>query len=80
MTDARFNSYMGAPLSLVPLDIMADTLTEVVCWLSGGSGSGGTDAVSLQHWLVQYGKVSAELRNIVTSFMERLANSHPLWV
>ena len=51
-TEASFSYYIGATLTLVPQNIMADTVTEVVCLLYGGAGIRGMDAVSLQNWLL----------------------------
>ena len=47
----------------------------VVAWrLSGGSSPGGTDSVILQHWLLRFGEASTNLRLVVASVEEFLAN------
>ena len=77
--DARLKRYMDVPLSIVPLDIMGDVMTEVGCRISSGAGLGVTDVVSLNHWIIQYREVSPELRKIVASITEWLANSCLPW-
>ena len=47
--------------------------------LSGGAGPGGTDSVSLQHWLLRFGATSRELRLIVAEFGEWICNGQPPW-
>ena len=76
-TAASLESYPGRPPELIPLDITEDTVTAVAGRLSGGSGPGGTDSVSLQHWLLQFGVASAELSFIVGAFVGWLGNGRP---
>ena len=64
------DSYTSHPPELTPVDITDDTVTAVAGRLSGGAGPGGTDSVSLQHWLLSFGAASAELRLIVGDFAE----------
>ena len=78
-TAACLESYTGRPPKLTPVDITDDTVTAVAGRLSGGAGPGGTDSVSLQHWLLQFGAASAELRLIVGDFVEWLGNERPPW-
>ena len=59
---------------ITPVDIIKDTVTAVVGRLLGGAGPGGTDSVSLQHWMLRFG---AELRLIVGDFAEWLGNVGP---
>ena len=54
-------------------------VTAVVGQLSGGAGPGGTDLVSLQHWILFFGGASGELRLIVGDFTECLSNGRPPW-
>ena len=54
-------------------------VTAVVGQLSGGAGPGGTDLVSLQHWILFFGAASGELRLIVGDFTECLSNGRPPW-
>eukprot|EP00978_Attheya_sp_CCMP212_P038941 scaffold198092_cov45-Attheya_sp.AAC.1 len=39
----------------VRVDITDETVEKVVRRLSGAAGPGGTDAMSLQHWLLRFG-------------------------
>ena len=78
-TAACLESYTGRPPELTPVDITYDTVTAVGGRLLGGAGPGGTDSVSLQHWLLRFGAVSAELRQIVGDFVEWLGNGRPPW-
>ena len=57
-TAASLDSYPDRPPEITPVDITNDTVTAVVGRLSGGAGTGGTDSVSLQHWLLQFGAAS----------------------
>ena len=61
----------------VPLDITEETVATIARRLSGGAGPGGTDSVSLQHWLLRFGGASAELREAVAEFTDWLANDLP---
>ena len=67
-TAASLYSYLDRPPELVPVNITDDTVTVVAGRLLGGSGLGGTDSVSLQHWLLQFGAASGDLRLIVGNF------------
>ena len=78
-TAANLDSYPGRPPELTQVDITKDTVTGVAGRLLGGAGPGGTDSVSLQHWLLRFGAASAELRLIVGEFVEWLGNGWPLW-
>ena len=69
-TVACLESYTGLPPELSLVDITDDTVTAVEGRLSGGAGLGGTDSVSLQHWILRFGAASAELRQIFGDFME----------
>ena len=78
-TAASLDSYLGRPLELTPVDITEDTVTEVSRRLSAGPGPGGTDSVSLQHWLLKSGAANTDLRLIVGDFVEWLGNGRPPW-
>ena len=43
-------------------------------------GKGGTDLVSLQHWLLRFGAASSKLRKFVVELWEWLSNGRPPWV
>ena len=57
-TAASLDSYPNRPLELTPVDITDDRVTAVVGRLLGRAGPGGTDSVSLQHWLLQFGRLA----------------------
>ena len=78
-TAASLDSYPDLPPDLTPVDITDDTVTVVAGRLSRGAGPGGTYSVSLQHWILQFGGKSGELRLIVGDFMEWLGNGRPPW-
>ena len=64
---------------MVPVNITDDVVAAVAGRLSGGASPGGTDLVSLQHWLLRFGAASRELRLIVAEFGEWICNGRPLW-
>ena len=78
-TAASLTPYTGFPPELTPVDITNNTVTAVAGWLSGGARPGGTDLVLLQHWLLQFGAASTELRLIVGDFIECMSNRRPPW-
>ena len=47
--------------------------------MSGGAGPGGTDSISLQHWLLRFGAASAELRQVVADVGNWMSNGRPPW-
>ena len=55
----------------------SDVVSAVAGRLSGGAGPGGTDSVSLQHWLLRFGAARGELRLIVAEFGEWPSNGRP---
>ena len=73
-TASSLDPYPDCPPELVHVEITDDMLTEVAGQLYGGAGQGGTDSVSLQHWLLRFGAASMELRLIVADFSEWLSN------
>ena len=52
-TAASMYTYPDRPQELVPVEITNTMLMEVTGQLSIGAGPGGTDSVSLQHWLLR---------------------------
>ena len=78
-TAASLDSYLGRPPELTPVDITKDTVTAVVGRLLVGAGPGGTYSVSLQHWLLQFGAASADLRLIFGDFVVWLGIGRPPW-
>ena len=78
-TAASLESYPEQPPGLTLVDIIDDTVTAVTGRILGGDGQGGTDSVSLQHWLLRFRAASGELRLIVGDFVEWLGNGRPPW-
>ena len=76
-TAASLETYPDQPPELTPVDITYETVMAVVGQLSSGARPGGTESVSLQHWLLRFGAASAELRLIVRDFTEWMANGRP---
>ena len=68
-TAAFLQSYTGRLPELTQVDITYDKVTDVAGLLSGGAVPGGTDSVSLQHWILRFSAASAELRQIVGDFV-----------
>ena len=61
------------------MDLTEDTVTEVAQRLSGVYGPGGTDTVSLQHWILRFGGAMGELRMSVAEFAECILSENPPW-
>ena len=78
-TAASLDLYHDRPPDLTLVDITNETVTAVAGRLSGGAGPGGTDSVSLQHWLLRFGAASGELWLIFGDFVEWLGNGRPPW-
>ena len=64
---------------LVTLDITEDTVLEVTSKIRGAAGPGGVDSLTLQHWLLRFGKESKNLREAVASMTRLLSNESPSW-
>ena len=64
---------------LVSLDITSDTVLEVSSKIRGAGGPGGVDSLTLQHWLLRFGKESNHLREAIASLTRWLANESPPW-
>ena len=73
------DAYPNNPPEMVPVNITDNVVAAVAGRLSGGAGPGGTELVSLQHWLLRFGAASGELRLIVAEFGEWLSNGRPSW-
>ena len=54
-------------------------MIEVAQCLSGGTGTGGADLVSLHYWIIRFGEESGDLRQIVAEFSKWLGNDQPPW-
>ena len=55
-------------------------MTAVSWQIFVGSGTGGAEAVSLQHWIHLFGEASPKIRQIVALISEWLTNYLPPWV
>ena len=73
------DAYPGKPPEMVPVDITDDVVSAVAGHLSGGAGPGGTNLISLQHWLLRFGAASGELQLIVAEVGKWLSNGRPPW-
>ena len=74
---ACLDAYPGPPPEMVPVDITDAVVSAVAGRLSGGAGPGGTDSISLQHWLLRFGMASGELRLILAEVGEWIRNGRP---
>ena len=61
------------------VDITDDTVTAFAGRLLGGNGPGGTNSVSLQHWLLWFGAARSDLRLIVREFIDWMNNGRAPW-
>ena len=76
---ACLDAYPGKLPEMVPVDITDNVVSAVAGHLLGGAGPGGTDSIILQHWLLQFGAASGELRLIVAEVGDWLSNGRPPW-
>ncbi len=63
----------------VDLDITEEVVEKVARRLSGSAGPGGSDAQSIQHWLLRFGQASQGLRKAVSEFTDWMANDQQPW-
>ena len=75
---AAFGVYEEVPKT-VPLDFTEDDVTWVASKLSGAAGALGAEAIELRNWLLRFGCASEELRVVVASLADWMANSSPPW-
>ena len=75
---AAFKVYEEVP-ETVPLDFTEDDVTWVASKLSGAAVALGAEAIELHNWLLRFGCASEELRVVVTSLADWMANSSPPW-
>ena len=61
-------AYGSNPPAMVPVYITDATVDKVVQQLSGSSGPGGVDSISLQQLLLRFGVASLGLTHIVEGF------------
>ena len=76
---ASLDAYLNNPPEMVPVDITDNMVAAVSGRLLGEAEPGGTDLVSIQHWILRFGVVSGELQLIVAEFLEWLCNGQPPW-
>eukprot|EP00978_Attheya_sp_CCMP212_P030173 scaffold109998_cov63-Attheya_sp.AAC.2 len=70
----------GTLPEFVRVNITDETVEKVVRCLSGPAGPGGTDATSLQHWLLRFGSASLRLRHVlVADLVDWMSNESPPW-
>ena len=75
-TCAAFEVYEGVPKTL-PHDFTEDDVTWVASKLSSAAGALGAEAMELRNWLLCFGCASEELRVVVDSLADWMANSPP---
>ena len=75
-TYAAFEEYEEVP-ETVPLDFTEDNVTWVVSKLYGTADALGVEAIELQNWLLRFGCGSEELRVVIASLADWMANSFP---
>ena len=77
-TFSAFEEYEGVP-KIVSLEFTEDDVTWVASKLSGAAGVLGAEAMELRNWFLRFGCASEELRVIVASLVDWMANSSPPW-
>ena len=65
LTASSSEAYQVKPPTLVPVDIINETVANVARKFSGSAGTGGTESVILQHWLLNFGAASMGIQQIV---------------
>ena len=75
---AAFKEYGDVP-ETVTIDFTEDDVTWIASKLSGEAGALGAEAMELRNWLFCFGCASEELRVVVTSLADWMANSSPPW-
>ena len=73
---AAFEEYEDT-LKTVHIDFTEDDVTWVTWKLSGAGGALGAEATELRNWLFCFGCASEELRVVVASLADWMANSSP---
>ena len=64
---------------MVPLKLIVKTVMEVARYLSGVTGPGITEPISLQHWIIQFGEARGNLLLTFADLVEWLAKERPPW-
>ena len=73
-----FEEYEDVP-EPVPLEFTEDGVMWVASKLSGAAGALGVEAMELRNWFLRFGCASEELRVVVASLADWMANSSPPW-
>ena len=73
---AAFEEYEEFPKT-VPLYFMEDDVTWVTSNLSSAAGALGAEAIELRNWLIRFWCALEELRVIVASLADWMADSSP---
>ena len=61
------DAYPDLPPDLVTVILTQETVIEVALSLSGGAGLGGTDLISLQHWMLYFDEARGEYGRLLQS-------------
>ena len=77
-TCSAFEKYGKVP-ERVPPDFAEDYVTWVASKLYGAVGALGAEAIELRNWLLRFGCASKELRVVVASLADWMANFSPTW-
>ena len=77
-TCAFFEVYEDLP-ETVPLNFTEDDVMWVASNLSGAAGALGVEAMELRNWLLRFRCASEELRVVVASLADWMANTSPPW-
>ena len=64
---------------MLQLDLTVEMVTDVAHRLPSNSGSGGTNSVCLQKWILCFWEASGELQQMIVGFAECLVNHRPPW-
>ena len=75
-TCAAFKDYEDIP-ETVPFDFTEDDVALVASEPSGAAGALGAEAIELRNWPFHFGCTSEELRVVVASLADWMANSSP---
>ena len=75
-TCTAFEVYEDVPKT-APLDFTEDDVTWVASKLSGAAGALRAEAMELRNWILRFGCPSEDLRVIVASLADWMANSSP---
>ena len=77
-TCAAFKVYEEVPKT-APLDFTEHDVMWVTSKLSSAAGALGAEAMEVRNWLLCFGCASEELRFVVASLTDWMANSSPPW-